>query len=124
MLRRTTSFTPMSDRRESERAADAGYRELAVAAGKHAFQVGAVDLDAGKARPAGDVLHGCRKGLDLGHGRHRPCVRYPATAGDADEIHRRRGVAGLPAGLSIDLLSEHDDAEIAGLLQADGRQPA
>ena len=36
----------------------------------------------------------------------------------------RRGVARLPAGLAIDLVVQHDDGEVPGLLQADGRKTA
>src|ERR1700733_4229126 len=110
------------NRPESECAADAGHDEGAVAAGEHALEIRAVDLDAGEARPAGDVLHAGRKCLDVGHGRDRAGVRYPASLGDADQIDGRRGMARLAAGLAVDLVIQHHDGEIFGFLQANGRQ--
>src|SRR5712664_4780508 len=85
------------DRPKSQRTADARHDESSIAARKHPLQVGAVDLDAGKAGPARDLLYQGRKGLDIGHGRDRAGVRDPATAGDTGEVDSRRGVARLPA---------------------------
>src|SRR5450631_2070870 len=98
---------PTLDRAKPQRSPDARRGELAVAAGEHPLQIGAVDLDAGKARPADDVLHGRRKGLDLGHGRERAGVSDPAGTGDTDEVDGGGGMAGLPAGFAIDLIIQH-----------------
>ncbi len=51
-------------------------------------------------------------------------VRYPATAGHPDQIDGGGGMARLPAGLAVDLIVQHDDGEIFGLLQADGGKTA
>src|SRR5947207_6342224 len=74
------------DRPKPQAAADAGQDEAAIATGEHALQVGAVDLDAGKARPARDILHGGRKGFDIGHGRDRAAIGDPASPGNTDEV--------------------------------------
>src|SRR6266404_948863 len=112
------------NRAKPERASDAVHDEGAVAAGEDALQIGAVDLDAGEARPAREVLQlGC-EGLDLRHGGNGAYIRDPARLGDADEIDRARGVARLPAGFAIDLIVEHDDGEVCGFLQADGGETA
>src|SRR6266404_8104306 len=108
------------NRPKPERTADARHRKLTVAAGEHPLQVSAVDLDAGKARPARDVLHTGRKRLDIGHGRDGAGIRDSASPGDPDEVDGRRGVARLPAGFAVDLVVEHDDGEIFGRLQANG----
>src|SRR6267154_4907128 len=52
------------DRPEPQASPDPGQDEAAVPAGEHALQIGTVDLDAGKARPARDVLEAPRKGFD------------------------------------------------------------
>src|SRR5664279_2072511 len=44
-------FAPLNGAK-SERAADPRHDKCAVATGEHALEIGAVDLDAGKARPA------------------------------------------------------------------------
>src|ERR1700722_19808214 len=112
------------DRTEAQRAPDARDDETAVATGKHALQIGAVDLDAGKTRPAGNILDRGRKCLNLGRGRDGADIRYPASPGDADEVGSAGCMARLPAGFAVDLIVEHNDGQIAGLLQADGRQTA
>src|SRR6202012_853496 len=98
---RATALENGLDGTKSERGADTGHNKGSVAAGEHAFLVGTVDLDTGKARPARDVLHGGGNRLDLSHGGERGGVGYPAAPGDAGHIDRGRGVAGLPAGLAI-----------------------
>src|ERR1700690_2190545 len=51
LLRRTTPGQPDLDRREPERAADPHHDEIVVAAGEHALQFGAIDLDTGNLGP-------------------------------------------------------------------------
>src|ERR1700722_15061987 len=109
---------------EAQRAPDARDDEAAVAAGKHALQIGAVDLDAGETRPAGNILHRGRKCLALGHGRDGADIRYPASPGDADEVGSASGMARLPAGFAVDLVVEHNDRQIAGVFQTDSRPTA
>src|SRR5229473_5903958 len=121
ILLRCTSLNSSLDRPKPQRIANARHGKLTVAAGEHALQIRAIDLDAGKARPARDVLHIMCIGLDIGHGRNRAGVRDPARVGDTDEVDGRRGVARLPAGFAVDLIVEHDDGEICRFLQADGR---
>src|SRR6201987_4552976 len=103
---------PSLDRGESERAADPRHDEAAVTAFEHPLQIGAVDLDADKARTCRNVLHRGRKRLDRGHGGDAARIRYAARFGDPDEVGIRSGMARLPAGLAIDLVFEHDDGEI------------
>src|SRR5258706_9933531 len=61
LLRCTRNYFGL-DRPKPQAAADAGQDEAAIAAGEHPLQIGTVDLDAGKARPARDVLEAPRKG--------------------------------------------------------------
>src|SRR3979411_563826 len=111
-LLQCTTLKSGLNRTKSERAADARHGELTVAAGKHALQISAVDLDTGKARPARDVLHRRRKGFDISHGADRAGVGDPTGPGDADEVDGGRGVARLSAGLAIDLVIQHHDGKI------------
>src|SRR5436305_1210637 len=85
------------DRTEPERPTNTVHDEAAVAAGQHPFEVRAIDLDAGKARPADDVLHVLRIVFDIGHGRDGAGVRYSAGPGDTYEVYRCCGMARLPA---------------------------
>src|SRR6516165_1988340 len=111
------SPSPSSDRRKPQRTADPRHDTAAVTTGEHALQIGAVDLDANEARARRDVLHRGRKDLDLGHRREALGIRYAACPRDTDEISIGSRMARLPAGLAIDLVVEHDDGEVTGLLQ-------
>src|SRR4029077_15476544 len=95
---------PSLDRHKHQRAADPGPDEGTVAAGEHAVQIGGIDLDADEAWPGRDVLHRRGKRLDLGHGSKAAGIRYPAGAGDADQVDIRPRVARLPPGFTIDLV--------------------
>src|SRR5947209_15871121 len=99
------------DRPKPQAAADAGQDEAAIATGEHALQIGAVDLDVGKARPARDVLHALRKGFDISNSGDRAAIGDPAGPANTDEVDGCRGVARLSAGLAIDLVIEHHNGE-------------
>src|ERR1700733_869694 len=86
---------------KSQRAADPRHDKGAVATGEHALQIGAVDLDADKARPAGDVLNDGGKGLGGGHGGDRAGIGYPARPVIRDQVDICRVVAPVHAGLAI-----------------------
>src|ERR1700758_4309604 len=86
------------ERLEPQRIAQPVQDKHTIAARQNALQVGSVDLDTGKVRAGGDVLHPPRKSLDLVHGRDSTSIRYPAGPGDADQVGARGRVAHLPTG--------------------------
>src|SRR3954469_23925407 len=96
-------------RLESQRAADPGDDKRAVLHWEHPLQIGGVDLHAGEARAALEVMEGRHKGLNLRHGRDGTAICNAAGFCDTWEVGAGSGVARLPAGLAIDFIVEHDD---------------
>src|SRR5690606_9802321 len=109
------------ERSQAEGGPEAVLDERAIARRQLARRLGGLDENPGKGQ-AGAGLHPMRKLLVAVERIDRECIGDAEASGDRDEIGAEARMAALHAGLAEMPIVEHDDREIARLLDGNGAE--